>query len=140
MAFGRPKGHCLVGRNRKRLKLDYLKEGSDECPLVRIYDFDSTEIRRLHRTFESLADGSVEEAQLEGVESVDGTQITFRRSMRDRGIIEANSGYFEVALAPEGWRLAADLTEPLYDGGVGYQWLVPKGRGIQLLLSKDGAW
>ena len=122
------------------MKLDYLKDGSDDCPLVRLYEFDSSDARRLRQTFAALADGAVERADLDAVESVDGTQLTFVRSTRDSGVVETSSHHFEVALASEGWRQAAEFVDSLCDGGFGYQWLTPQTRGIQLLLSKDGAW
>lgn len=122
------------------MKLDYLKDGSDDCPLLRLYEFDSADARRLRQTFAALADGVVEQVGLDAVESVDGTQLTFVRSTRDRGVIETVSHRFEVALTSEGWRQASELVEPFCDGGFGYQWLTPQTRGIQLLLSKDGAW
>jgi hypothetical protein len=77
---------------------------------------------------------------LETVESVDGTQLTFVRTTRDRGVVETSSHHFEVALASEGWRQAAELVEPFCGGRFGYQWLTPPTRGIQLLLTKDGTW
>jgi hypothetical protein len=55
-------------------------------------------------------------------------------------VVETGLHQFELALASEGWRQAAEFTEPFCAGGFGYQWLTPQTRGIQLLLSKDGAW
>jgi hypothetical protein len=81
------------------VKIDYLKEGSDDCPLVRIYDFDSEDAKRLRRTFQALADGSIERVRLELVESVDGTQLTFARSAQDGGVTEIGSKNFEVTLS-----------------------------------------
>ena len=122
------------------MKLDYLKDGSDACPLVRLYEFDSSDARRLRQTFQALADGTVERVGLDKVESIDGTQLTFIRCAQDRGIVEPSPHHFEVALASEGWRQAAELVDPFCSGGSGYQWLTPQTRGIQLLLTKDGAW
>jgi hypothetical protein len=122
------------------VKLDYLKDGSDGCPLVRLYEFDSSDARRLRQTFEELADGTLDRADLDVVESIDGTRLTFIRSARDRGVVETIARHFEVALTSDGWRQAAEFVSPFCDGGFGYQWLTPQTRGIQLLLSKDGTW
>lgn len=122
------------------MKIDYLKDGSDDCPLIRLYDFDGKDAQMLRRTFQALADGSMERARLEAVESVDGTQLSFGRSPRNRGVVETGLRCFEVELSPEGWQLVADLTQPFCDGRLGYQWLTRQIRGVQLLLSNDGAW
>ena len=121
------------------MKVDYLEDGSDDCPLVRIYDFSGAEARHLQEMFQALADGALKRASLDAVESVDGTQITFVRSTRDGGVVKIGSHLFEVALSAEGWRQAEGLTEPFCDGSSGYQWLV-QTLGIQLLLSKAGDW
>ena len=107
---------------------------------MRLYDFDNLDARRLRQIFEAMADGSIKQLQLKEVESVDGTQITFSLGERDQGVVETSSHRFEVVLAPEGWRLAAEMTGPFCEGRFGYQWLIPQTRGIQILLSKDGAW
>ncbi|MCP5524391.1 MAG: hypothetical protein H7A46_22910 [Verrucomicrobiales bacterium] len=122
------------------MKLDYLQDGSDACPLVRLYEFDPADARDLRQTFDALAAGGVERVGLESVTSVDGSQLTFVRSDRDCGIVETAPNRFEVVLAPEGWRQAADFVAPFCDGGFGYQWLTPQTRGIRWLFSKDGAW
>jgi len=80
------------------VKIDYLKDGSDDCPLVRLYDFNSEEAQRLRRMFQALAEGSTARVCLEAVESVDGTHLTFVRSARDGGVTESGSKNFEVAL------------------------------------------
>jgi len=101
------------------LKIDYFKEGSDDCPLVRIYDFDSEDAKRLRRTFKALADGLLERVLLEPVESVDGTQLIILRSERDGGVTETGSKNFEVALSYEGWLQEADAVVLFCEGSAG---------------------
>jgi hypothetical protein len=125
------------------VKLDYLQEGSDECPLVRLYGFRCEEIQRLRATFESLASGAVEQVPLDAVisvESVDGTRLTFRRATRDRGVTPGGAGSFDVALTPSGWRRCIKLLEPFCQPGWGYEWLCEDAGRIGLLLSHDGSW
>lgn len=122
------------------MKLDYLKTGSGDSPLVRLYGFDPDEASRLRQAFSALAGGRVELAVSEWIESVDGCRITFSRAAQDHGVVEIGSHQFNVILTQEGWHQAADLVAPFCDGAVGYQWLTPQTRGIQLLFSKDGSW
>lgn len=122
------------------MKVDCLETGSGDCPLVRLYGFDSDDARRLHEAFTALADGSVYFVGSEWVESVAGCQITFSRAVQDLGIVEKGPRQFDLILSREGWGQVADFVAPFCDGAVGYQWLTPQTRGIQLLFSKDGSW
>jgi hypothetical protein len=62
------------------VKLDYLNDGSPDCPLVRLHEFDASDACRLRHTFEELADEVIERIDLDAVTSVDGTQLRFTRS------------------------------------------------------------
>ena len=129
---------CLGAR--RPIKLEYLPDGSDACPLVRLYDFDTDGVCCLRDTFRSLAEGTlhVNLQDVIPVESVDGCTIRFTRA-KSSGVVQVGHREFEVLLSPEGWRQAADLTEAFCEGGFGFQWLTDYGK-IQLLLSKTGEW
>jgi len=125
------------------MKLDFLKEGADDCPMVRLYDFRSSDVERLIEAFEALAAGSLQRASLEDVcpvESVDGTHLRFTRGERDRGVVKQGLSDFELILAGPGWEQAAGLAEPFCKPSSGYQWLTPQAGKIQLLLSPTGDW
>lgn len=122
------------------MKLDYLKDGSDDCPLVRLYEFRSAEIQRLLRSFESLASGTAEHIALDEVESVDGTRLTFTRAARDRGVVQSGPQSFDVVLTPAGWQRCIGLLEPFCEPSSGYQWLCDDVGRIRLLLSHAGDW
>src|SRR5258706_13543113 len=97
------------------MKIDFLKEGAEDCPMVRLYDFRNGDVQLLVKTFAALAAGSMQKARLEGVcpvESVDGTRLAFSRGARDRGVVQQGPSDFEVILAPQGWDQAAGLAEP----------------------------
>ena len=75
------------------MKVDFLKEGADDCPMVRLYGFRSSDVQHLIETFESLASGTTKQASLEEVcpvESVDGARLRFTRGERDRGVVSPN--------------------------------------------------
>ena len=126
------------------MKLEYLPDGGDMCPLVRIYEFDTAGARRLHETFCSLASGSLQSvnlAQIMSIVSIDGCRITFTRGARDRGVVQIGDREFEVVLTALGWTHTADLAEPFREGYLqGYQWLTEQAGDIQLLLSPGGGW
>jgi len=125
------------------VKLDFLQEGADDCPMVRLYDFRSSDVQRLIEAFEALAAGSLQQASLEDVcpvESVDGTHLRFTRGERDRGVVKQGVSDFELILAGPGWEQAAGLAEPFCKPSSGYQWLTPQAGKIQLLLSRAGNW
>jgi len=125
------------------MKLEYLPDGSDMCPLVRLYAFTMAEARSLHSSFCSLASGSLQSVQLSDilpVEAVDGCSITFIRGERDTGVMQRGERRFEVELSPAGWEQAAGRTESFREGALAcYDWLIDEG-DIQLLISPTGAW
>jgi hypothetical protein len=125
------------------MKVDFLKEGADDCPMVRLYDFRGSDVEHLIETFEALASGTTQQASLEDVcpvESVDGTHLRFTRGERDRGVVKKGASDYELILAGPGWEQAADLAEPFCKPSSGYQWLSPQAGKIQLLLSPSGDW
>lgn len=125
------------------MKLEYLKDGSDDCPLVRLYEFRSVEIQLLRQAFESLAIGAAEHVALDEitpVESLDGTRLTFSRSVRDCGVVATGQSSLDVALTPGGWQRCIRLLEPFCQPSWGYEWLCDDVGRIRLLLSHDGSW
>ncbi len=125
------------------MKVEYLSDGSDDCPLVRLYAFTMAEAQKLHDAFSSLASGSLQSVRLGdilAVEAVDGCSVTFTRGARDRGVVPAGDHMFTVELSASGWDQTAGLTEPFRDGCLaGHQWLMSTG-DTQLLLSPTGGW
>ena len=122
------------------MKTEFLERGSDDCSLLRIYEFDSVEARRLEQIFRSLGDGLEKRVELDWAEPVDGIKITLIQSEQHDLVTKTNPQQVEIVLRAEGWRDAAEFTEPFCDGSFGYQWIAPHAQGIQVLLSKDGSW
>jgi hypothetical protein len=126
------------------MKLEYIAEGADMCPMVRIYEFDTAGARRLHDIFCSLASGSLHHMSLDEVvpvDAVDGCRITFTRGLRDQGVIQIGEREFDVVLTADGWSQTADLAEPFRENcSVGYQWLTEHAGDIHLLFSPHGEW
>lgn len=129
------------------MKLEFLADGSDGCPLIRLYDFDLTGAMRLREAFRSLADGSRQRIPLHEewwIEPLEECQLDLRLSKRDLGIVQRLPMRFECALTDEGWLEAMELTEPFCtppkdEKAETYQWLNSDGE-VSLLLSPTGKW
>ncbi|EEF61114.1 hypothetical protein [Pedosphaera parvula] len=124
------------------MKLEYLENGSEDCPLIRLYEFSSADIQKLRAAVMRLIDGSVSRFKLKDivpVTSIGGVELAFVRGNSDRGVVGVGKNGFEVVLASEGWDRVFDCLEPFLEPSSGYQWLCEKG-AANLLLSHDGSW
>jgi hypothetical protein len=86
------------------MKLDFLPDGAEDCPLVRIWGFLPVEARLLHEAVTRLAGGQAESVEVHsqpGVEPIDGCQLTLRVGPDDRGVYALIGGNsFECLLCP----------------------------------------
>jgi hypothetical protein len=125
------------------MRLEFLPEGSDDCPLIRLYDFDCTEVARLFADLSALASRereSIAVHDLPGVESISECRLFLRTGTRDRCVVQLPApSSFECVLTPESWDNVAGLAEPFLSGNDGCQWLVTSG-DAKWLLSTDGHW
>jgi hypothetical protein len=125
------------------MRLEFLSDGSDDCPLIRLYAFDCTEVARLFADLSALASREQESIavhDLPGVESIAECRLFLRTGARDRGVVQLpGPKSFECALTPESWDNVAGLAEPFLNGNGGHQWLVTWG-DAKWLLSTDGHW
>jgi hypothetical protein len=128
------------------MKMDYLATGSDDCPLIRLYDFTPKEVVQLCGVFASLASGIVRTVSLHEqpfVQPVDGCHLMLQTAREDKGIEKVDARSFDCTLTQDGWEDEAERAKPLAgDDARGHnQWLlysVPSE--IRLLLSWDGTW
>jgi hypothetical protein len=111
------------------------REGSPECPLIAIADFESAEVESLQQAVLRLATGKATSA------SVDGDVILVLISGdRDIGVEDTKGRTFECILRPVVWRQVAELLEPFKaPDQSGYQWLNETGQ-VRLLISRSGEW
>ncbi len=126
------------------MKLQFLPDGSPDCPLIRLYDFEAADVLRLKGLFDSLAAGSRTEISLheqQDIEPVDGCQLNLRVGNGDTGIVQKGPFTFECDLTPARWADVASLTEPFGEAAEAstYQWLNNDGQ-ISILLSPNGMW
>ena len=126
------------------MKLEFLENGSPDCPLIRLYAFDSTEAVRLREILRFLCDTVCEGFELHSepwVEAINGCQLTLRLGQRDLGIIRQGRSAFNCVLTAEAWRNMSALIETFCESATPghYQWIAEHG-DASLLLSLDGSW
>jgi hypothetical protein len=129
------------------MKLEFLADGSDDCPLIRLYDFDLTGAMRLREALRALSDGSRQSIPLHEewwMKPVDDCQLVLRVGRRDLGVVQRLTMRFECVLTEDGWLEVKGLTDPFCiepenEAIVSYQWLNEDGE-ISLLLSPTGKW
>lgn len=125
------------------MKLEYLPDGSPDCPLVRLYDFSTGDIARFHAALLTLESGEQQLVvihEFPGIEAIAGCQLTLHSASKDKGsILQSGDANFDCKLTPDSWGNVAGLVEPFITGSGGYQWLLDGGE-VRWLLSRSGQW
>jgi hypothetical protein len=125
------------------MKIEYLAEGTRDCPLIRLYEFGTAETCALRELVRSLIAGERQSAAIHReawAEPIGGCCLTFRRGNRNQGVRQTDLLNFECVLSPDGWTNVEGLLDPFcVAGGDGFQWLTQDG-SVSLLLSKSGQW
>jgi hypothetical protein len=125
------------------VKLEYLHDGSKDCPLIRLFDFDQSEAQRLRQLVKSLVAGDRQDVALQNEEWVNPVGeccLNLRRGNRNLGVRPARGLKFECVLTPDGWSNVEGLLDPFCESGThGFQWLTHDGR-VALLISQSGRW
>jgi hypothetical protein len=127
------------------MKLEYLAEGSADCPLLRLYDFTSDEAKQLLIAVTGLATGSLERVDVERlpfVEPVEDCRLCLVRSPWDRAVVRIGPSAFECGFTSARWDNVAGLIEPFAEEGSvgGFQWLATSPGEVAFLLSPSGKW
>ena len=125
------------------MKLEYLPTGAPECPLLRLYDFDSDTVKHFRGLCTELATEGCDCVQMPEdlqVEAIADCRLVLKRVRSRFGLRQVTPQVFECALGREDWDNIAALLEPFCESDLtGFQWLVDKGE-IRLLFSCDGKW
>lgn len=123
--------------------MEFVRAGSPDCPLLRLYDFESTEARQLQHAVLRLVRKNDEMIALHrqpGIQPLAGCELTLLRADNMQGVRETAPQKFEWLYSIDGWLEVAGLIQPFcqVDAG-GFQWLSRIGK-IAVLLSRDGNW
>ena len=132
------------------MKIEYLPEGSPDCPLIRIYGDDQIGMRDLRAAIRDLITGAKETIDLHRISSFAAAaacelKLRIASALHHEGVRQqAGTLDFEWALTVPEWESVADLIEPLAEHPEqrGYQWLHDRAGEILVLLSSygDGQW
>lgn len=137
------------------MRLEFLEDGSPDCPLIRIYGTVPGEFAALHREVLRLASGAATQLSLNrltGFVGVNGCELTMISSSRDIGVRRSkDASTFEWLLTPAMWDIASDFTGTFArDLNVGrYNWLAGRqsyfgidvGKiAVLLSASEHGEW
>jgi len=125
------------------MKLQYIANGAQDTPLIRIYEFDAVQAHLLRKAVTALAAGTSNELRLhtlDGVESVGGCRLTCAVDKRDIGVTDDGGGY-RCVLTRESWAQVAGLIEPFCDyAQPGTFQYLDQTSNITLVLTVDGGW
>lgn len=128
------------------MKLEYLADGSPDCPVIRLYDFTPAEAGQLLTALTVLASGADERVEVHGlpfVEPIGDCRLAFVRRSRDQAVIRRPGPCeFECGFTAGTWENVAGLVEPFTEGVRGFQWLagVPGEAAVLLSASASGEW
>jgi hypothetical protein len=124
--------------------LEFLPDGSPDCPLIRLFDFTPSEAGQLQTALTQLASGAVKRVaihEMPGVESLGGCRLTFLSRSWDQAVIaKGDPADFECGFTPGRWEDMAYLVEPFTQCCGGFQWLAGGPGEAQILLSPSAEW
>jgi hypothetical protein len=125
------------------MKLEHITNGSQDTPLIRLYDFGRADALMLHRIVDDLTSGRRDQAplhEIEGIEPLGECRLTLAVGGQDEGVIE-EAGGFTCTLTKQAWGHIAYLIEPFCERAEpGLFQYLDQTSSITLLLSVDGGW
>jgi len=125
------------------MEMEFLRIGSADCPLIRLYKFHRAESRLLQRYAARLATGKLDGIELHKcamLKAIDECELSLLAGKKDKGTTERSLLKFEWEMSRAGWETVTELIEPfLAKGATGCQWLCELGE-VRIVLSPSGFW
>lgn len=128
------------------MRIEFLKEGSTDCPLLRIFGNEPYSAAKLAAAFRQLAKRETDTIaihELPDFQPVEGCNLFARINSEDKGVRQVDRSSFECLLIPETWERIAELVDPFTEKleGNRHQWLDETSE-ISLLISNSefGKW
>jgi hypothetical protein len=120
------------------MRLEFLPDGADECPLLRLYGWGDGEVSLLRAAAERLATHAervIAVHQMPFVAIVGGITFTWTADPWDRGVLlPDDQRSFVMRLPAEVWADVAEIIRPFERDVVGFNWLLPVTE-VRVLLS-----
>ena len=127
------------------MKIEYLKEGSDDCPIIRMFGNETESIKLLMEYVARLSKGIIKNKiinEIEGFEGIDQCQIDMQLSKESRGLIEKKGNLFKCVLSQSGWQSVYELLGSFSgENNICFQW-IDETSNISWLVSRheNGEW
>ncbi|WP_448698459.1 hypothetical protein ACFGVR_16595 [Mucilaginibacter sp. AW1-3] len=126
------------------MKLEYLHSGSDDCPLIRIYQGTTEEHQTLLNAIDRLLNKEITSFYLDKLPDfvpIDNIQLEFILSIYPFEEYNVANKSFSYGLTKEGLQKMKELIIPFLTASPYqvYQWIY-EDSDIVLLLSADGQW
>ncbi len=109
------------------MKIEYISEGmvwpsspnddfASGSPLIRLFEFDTEQVKALSAITDALAEGNLERVNLNealGLTSIGGCTLFLVRGEHSQGVVETKSkGIFDWVLTAELWEEVSDFIYP----------------------------
>jgi hypothetical protein len=126
------------------MKLEFLAEGSAECPLIRLFEFEPHEVTALRQACSDLAEGRLIEFAVSDqswAQPINSCRFIWRASKKDIGVrLPTPDQPSVLECSKEAWReIKGKLSQFIEPHPDAFNWLSTEG-DVKVLISTDGKW
>jgi hypothetical protein len=122
------------------MKLEFLADGSRDCPLIRLYEFTPAEAASFRDSVNGLATGTVvriDVHRLAYVTAIGGCRLSLVLKQWDQAVVRrARPAGFECGFTAITWDNVVGLLEPFTERVDRFQWLAGSPGEAQLVFGE----